>query len=420
MKRKMVYAVSGLVIVVGGYIAFGEIKDRVVDWYAHHIMERTTRFPATEQPDQVCLSWSADPRTSQAIQWRTSTSVADGLVEYREKGVENATVERVPATRFLLEDPLLVNNPKVNRFTVELYGLKPGTTYEYRVGAKGETLWNDWSEFTTAPDSPVPFRFVYMGDPQKGLDEWGKLLQIADQSTEKEAFYVIAGDLVNSGSSRDEWDEFFAGAGPVFGRYPIVPTLGNHDYDKDEQPQMYLDTFALLENGPKGFPKERAYSFTYGNALFVVLDTNISAQDQTEWLEKTLRESKETWKFAIYHHPAYPSSPNRDGEPVLSQWTPLFDKYHVDMALQGHDHAYLRTFPMKGGKKVDSAKEGTYYVITVSGTKFYKQGQYDYAEVAFPDTMTYQTIDIDLNPDRLTYRAYDFDGKMRDEIVIQK
>jgi len=36
----------------------------------------------------------------------------------------------------------------------------------------------------------------------------------------------------------------------------------------------------------------------------------------------------------------------------------LFDKYHVDMALQGHDHAYLRTYPMNNQERVDSPQKG--------------------------------------------------------------
>ena len=34
--------------------------------------------------------------------------------------------------------------------------------------------------------------------------------------------------------------------------------------------------------------------------------------------------------------------------------------------------------------------------------------------------MTYQTIDITTNPDRLTYRAYDKDGALKDELIIEK
>jgi hypothetical protein len=73
---------------------------------------------------------------------------------------------------------------------------------------------------------------------------------------------------------------------------------------------------------------------------------------------------------------------------------------------------------MKEGKRVAAAAEGTYYVVTVSGTKYYEQEQHDYAEVAFPDTSTYQVIEV--NDNTLSYKAFDYDHKLRDEFTIQK
>lgn len=90
------------------------------------------------------------------------------------------------------------------------------------------------------------------------------------------------------------------------------------------------------------------------------------------------------------------------------------------MALQGHDHAYLRTYPMKGQKRVPTAKEGTYYVVSVSGTKFYEQDQRDYTEVGFTNTPTFQILDILIDGNKLIYRAYDAEDKIRDQIIIEK
>lgn len=176
----------------------------------------------------------------------------------------------------------------------------------------------------------------------------------------------------------------------------------------------------LMENGPDDVEKERAYAFEYSNALFVILDTNIDAASQTEWLDRTLEESKATWKFAVYHHPAYSSAPARDNADIRKLWGELFDKHHVDVALQGHDHAYLRTYPMKDGKRVDSAKDGTIYVVSVSGTKMYKQDKRDYTEFGMTNTPTFQVLDLMISGDRLLYRAYDIDGNLKDEFSIEK
>jgi hypothetical protein len=92
----------------------------------------------------------------------------------------------------------------------------------------------------------------------------------------------------------------------------------------------------------------------------------------------------------------------------------------MDMVLQGHDHAYLRTYPMKNNERVASPKEGTFYIVSVSGIKMYEQGLRDYTERGFTNIATYQTLDIQISGNRLVYRAYDIDGNLKDEVIIEK
>ena len=99
---------------------------------------------------------------------------------------------------------------------------------------------------------------------------------------------------------------------------------------------------------------------------------------------------------------------------------PVFDKHHVDLVLQGHDHAYLRTYPMRGDTPQATANEGTIYVIAVAGDKFYDQIQREYIEVGLTGTPTYQTIEIDDVENRLTYRSWTDDGQITDRLVITK
>jgi len=179
--------------------------------------------------------------------------------------------------------------------------------------------------------------------------------------------------------------------------------------------------------GPAGYTTDSIQAGTTDiNAPLVpslapnVLDGNLAPAAQAAWLEQKLSQSHSTWKFVLYHQPAYSSGGNRDNPEERAAWTPLFDKYHVDMALQGHDHAYLRTYPLRGGQRVTSPREGTVYVIAVSGTKAYPQPKHAYTEVGMTNVATFQVLDIQTNPNRLTYRAYDGDAKVRDEQVIEK
>jgi len=246
------------------------------------------------------------------------------------------------------------------------------------------------------------------------------LLHNAFRARPDAAFYLMAGDLVNRGAERWDWDSFFENAKGVFDRRQLVPVLGNHEYQGGSEPKLYLAQFALPRNGPKNFPPERAYAFEYSNAKFIILDSNLAAGKQTAWLEKQLANTKAVWKFVSYHHPAYSSGGNRDNPDVRNLWTPIFDKYHVDLALQGHDHAYLRTYPMRGQQRVATTKDGTVYIISVSGTKHYEQAKHDYTEVGLTKLSTYQVLDIQIAGNRLVYRAHDVDGKVRDEFMIEK
>ena len=384
----------------------------------------TTMYPSSASPDQIVLTWASDPKTTQAIQWRTSTETSQGAVRYRIKrqpGVEVADPWiTVAAEMKPMENHNTLNDPVCHRYTVNLIGLEPATTYEYSVGDGSPAGWTLPFEFNTAPDAVTPFKFIYMGDAQNGLDTWGKVVRNAHSAEPDAAFYVMAGDLVNRGVQRDDWDHFFHNSKGIYENKQLVPAIGNHEDQSDLGPWMYLDLFDLPENGPADVTPERAYSFTYSNALFVVLDSNVAPADQVAWLDEQLANSDATWKFAIYHHPAYSSGASRDNPEVRELWGALFDKYHVDLALQGHDHAYLRTWPMKGGKKMDSPAEGTVYIVSNSGAKFYDQGDFDYTAFGMTNVSLYQVLDLRIDGNKLTYKSYDIEGKLRDEFVIEK
>ncbi len=398
---------------------------------------RYTQHVAQPEPDQIVLTWSDDPTHSQTIQWRSQCSVercsntcedklfARGYLAYQEKGSDEvsslAGFNKVPAEPMCLTSPNTINDSVNLRFTATLSELKPDTEYWYAVGNAGN--WSDIYSFQTAPDEAKPFSFVYLGDAQNGLDVWGKLMDQSNQHFPQAAFYLMAGDLVDRGNERDDWDDFFYHGRHVFQSKTLVPVIGNHE-NQGGHPTLYLELFHLLRNGPKQLEPERAYWFEYSNALFVVLDSTLPPRTQTQWLDNVLAASSATWKFVAYHHPAYSSSKRGGKSDLLDTWLPLFDQYQVDFALQGHDHAYLRTYPMLEGKPLKGVEQdeqrGTIYLISVSGTKKYPQEDHDYIEKGMVNLSTYQLFDLEVGRKRLVYRAFDFEGKLVDTVTIHK
>ena len=253
---------------------------------------RKTPYPSSPKPDQIMLTWSENPQTTQTIEWRTSTDVKDGAVLYGEKFLEsNQNFKEIKAVRQLAEDRLLQNDHYIHRYTAVLENLKPATTYVYRVGSHAKNKWSQEGEFITAPDGSTPFTFIYFGDTHRS-PHWGELINTAFERHPETAFYTIAGDLVSTGLYRDDWDQFFEYAGQVFAHKPLMPTLGNHDDQDGLGAMMYFDLFALPQNGPVDMEKERTYSFEYSNALFLILDVTSNYEKQVSWIDLQLSATK--------------------------------------------------------------------------------------------------------------------------------
>ena len=262
-----------------------------------------------------------------------------------------------------------------------------------------------------------------MGDPQCGLEEWGKLLRAARNRHPTAGFLLIAGDLVDRGNERTNWDHFFLRASGVFDRLPVMPCVGNHEY-LDRGPELYRAVFSLPVNGPRGVDRDLVYSFEYGNAFFAVLDSTLATSDpsmarkQADWLDAALERMRSEWKFVVFHHPLYASHSKRENPALRLVWEPIIDRHKVDLVLQGHDHAYLRTYPLRSGRHVEEGggDPGTTYVVSVSGTKFYDQRDRAETAVGITHLSTYQTIDIQIPEGRLLYRAWDSNGRVVDRL----
>ncbi len=395
-----------------GGILFSTIRGRARE--AHLVGGfRNTPFPSSDLPDQVLLTWSESPATTMDIQWRTHTNVKEGTVNY---WLDTAPEDTLIAEAKLsgLEDRLLSNDRYIHRFTAHLVNLQPGKLYFYQVGS--DTHWSDVHSFQTASDTDQSFSFIWFGDTHRS-QSWGDLVQKSLRDHPETSFYSIAGDVVSTGLYRDEWDRLFEYSGQVFSRKPIMPVPGNHDNQDGLGAWMYQELFSLPRNGPPNVGPELTYSFDYKNALFLMIDCTAPIDDQTSWIEAQLSNSKATWKFAVFHFPPY--SWEEDYPEIRARWCSLFDKYHVDMVMSGHVHYYMRSKPMYNEKIVESAADGTIYVISIGiPTRGGDMPPEAYAMVRDTKGWLYQYIDI--NDEILSYKAIDFEGNTIDEFEIKK
>jgi len=118
--------------------------------------------------------------------------------------------------------------------------------------------------------------------------------------------------------------------------------LGNHDIrTANGDPQVRYPGFNM---------QGRYYTFRRGDVQFFALDTNHNADwnAQLPWLEKELSGSDAPWKIVFGHHQIYSSGQYGLNQPFIETLTPIFQKYRVQLYINGHDHNYERTQPIKG------------------------------------------------------------------------
>lgn len=363
-------------------------------------------------PDQITLSWTGDPKTSQTIVWRTSHDVTKGTVQFIPAVDFTGSFSKAQQKKATLTE--LDDN--YNHFEVTLKKLMPETKYIYRVGTEG--AWGKSLSFTTASETDT-FSFLYMGDVQAGYEQWGRMLHKVYATYPDLKFSLMGGDLVDNGDDPDEWAQFLSQTVDVFDRIPLMPTLGNHD---DSKNTYYLKHFALPKNGLSHL-EERFYSFDYGNAHFVILDSNRMGnegplyEEASQWLKKDLSDSQQKWKFAVFHHPPYPAHAGKEHSALQDKWVPILEENDVDMVFVGHQHVYMRTYPMYAGKIQQQPQEGIVYVMGNAGTKHYNYDNFDYM-AGVHEGANYQVIDI--VGDVLALTAKDAEGKVIDTYTIDK
>ena len=360
----------------------------------------------TGAEEQIILTWSQDPTTSQAITWLSPESDAN-TIKYMKKTDYDGDFAEASSAAAAREN---FADCEQYRFSVVLTNLTPDTSYVYRVGS--EDAWSGVRSFRTAGGGD-DFTFLYLGDVQEGYDDWGDLIENIYADNPQIRFGLIGGDLITGGRDCTEWSEFLTAATGVFSQIPMMPAKGNHDKE------LFTDFFALPDNGPAGYT-DIFYSFDYGDAHFTVLDSsNITTPAIKQWLQADLQATDKKWKFAMFHHPPYQNFD--DGKPVddalREHWVPIFEENQVDMVFVGHQHVYMRTFPIYQGQVMENSY-GVVYVLGNSGSKFYNLGP-GYPYIARQEHgNNYQVLELD--GDVLTMTSRYPDGSLLETYVLDK
>ena len=210
-------------------------------------------------------------------------------------------------------------------------------------------------------------------------------------------FILLAGDLVDRGNERTNWDHFFLRAAGVFDRVPLMPCVGNHEY-LDMGPRLYRAFFELPRNGPRGSTPTWSTTSSVATPASPCSTarspsvTPIQARRQAEWLDATLQKQQGVLEIRDVSSP-------RLSFASLARYAGLARALGADLRQAPRRFRPART-RSRLSADVPAARppagrrpgEGTIYLIAVSGDKFVDQAARDYIEVGRTGVSTYQTI----------------------------
>ncbi|WP_018754281.1 phosphodiester glycosidase family protein [Paenibacillus terrigena] len=352
------------------------------DAYSSILKFKVSPLAGSPTPSNVSVTMGADTTTSKAFTWHTNPATADTVVEVVKKSeftdFNAQNVQRFTGSSYLFTT---TDTGTVRVHKSVASGLEPGTHYMFRVG-DGHGNYSTNGSFQTAAATGEKTKFIFLADSQATKEAdfklWGDILKKAMTDHPDTEFVVQGGDLVEDGFKENEWNMWFNAAQGILMQTTIVPVVGNHEVTGTRKTEDYLAHFNHPQNGINSL-KGSNFSFDYKNAHFIVLNSEYDFEQQKEWMRKDLAATDKKWKIVAFHRGPFGSM--YDSEHIRNTWTPIFDEFQVDLVMNGHDHVYVRTYPMKDKKPVGDGEGTTYIVGGSSGPKFYQVWARDWQKV---------------------------------------
>lgn len=324
-------------------------------WEASEMPEfKETTTLSSSEINVLTNTFGSNVETTRKFTWQMPTSFSEGYINISTKEDMTNSV-KFEATKSL-------NHKEAsNVFKVEATGLVKNQKYYYQVVC-GDVKSSTYS-FTTGSLSD-DFTFVRASDSQSKTEDGYDIFQKAITkitNTYNPAFVLETGDLVDTNYFEDEWRWFIGKSQSMFGTTAYIPVVGNHEETSSYAAWAFREHFSVPnECTAEGVTPGTVYSFDYGKAHFVVLNSECKGaglKAQAEWAAQDMAKTKQKYIIAAIHRGPYGGA--GIASDITEAFTPVFDKYNVELVLFGHDHSYIRTKALKNGVE---DKNGTVYL----------------------------------------------------------
>ncbi|HXG48284.1 MAG TPA: metallophosphoesterase [Methylomirabilota bacterium] len=362
--------------------------------------------------------------------------------------------------------PLATRAPNHELLDWNVKGLSAATRYEYRIAMKPgtEATFREAAAgtFRTQRPGPASYTVLLLTDPHAGYfppnstpaQTLDRVVQNASRVTAD--FVLDLGDNVAWAGSREYPQRNAGGAIAAYARYrrqiaplsrhlPHFAVIGNWAGESGKFPEASIQTVAAVRRallpGPNhltypqgGSEGEDYYAFTWGDALYVILNIQTYSKPsqpdklpslmsdvnrveewtlgerQMAWLEATLQKATERYRFVCMHHPAGGNA----GDPLNTgygrggarAWNTgeqarihaLMKKHKVQIFFYGHDHVF-----------VDDVVDGIHYTLPGSCGAPWKFTRAETGYERFwPDSGHAQ---LDVTPEKATVTFINLEGK---------
>ncbi len=256
------------------------------------------------------------------------------------------------------------------RNSVEINSLIPDTKYKYCIDGDTTVRY-----FRTAPASGgwtaavIADFHAYTPLPKRVESAMAMLDTLEMRNGDEFNMILHVGDITAWGGSYSFWKDLYSNK--QFSNYTWAGVIGNHDHMSRGYIKNSNDYFRYVNNNPNnGYGNERGvcYHFTYGDALFIMLNSEAMRSDEGladahQWLREVTKNNTAKYIIVIEHYQWFFA----DGKTSqYSRWKDVFEECGVDLAIGANSHVYARTNTLYNGKETDGSKGTVYYQLTSS------------------------------------------------------
>lgn len=267
---------------------------------------------------------------------------------------------------------------------ITLNNLKPNTNFSYKIVSKEIALFNPYDlkygvkietdvfSFKTPALNEIEVKCIIFNDIHDRPQSFGELLKMNGENSFD--FVLLNGDMFDYQDDEEQIiKDLLTPCTNLFAKnIPFLMVRGNHETRGKFRSEL-KNYFSYPSN-------DYYFTFNWGPVHWTILDSGEDKPDDAEvyagivdfdafreeqavWLEKEMQKpayKEAAFKIVVMHIPPFYSGDWHGTRHCRKVFSPLFEKYKVDMVISGHTHKYGIHSP---------SKEHSYPIIIGGGPK---------------------------------------------------